>query len=62
MASQFEVWYYIKDGMLWEHFENDGFAFMRRGPESKDVPLCKIEEAQEKYPNELKQAFVENNL
>jgi len=62
MGSQRETWYYIKDGMLWEHSENDGYAFMRKGPERTDVALCNIEVAQQKYPNELKEAFDSKNF
>jgi hypothetical protein len=61
MAST-EHWYYVKDGMLWEHFENDGYAAMRRGLEAKDIPLCEIEEAKKKYPVELERAFKSGNF
>jgi len=53
----YETWYYIKDGKLWEHWENDGPTFMRRGKEAVDTVLCNIEEADEKYPKELKKAL-----
>lgn len=52
-----ETWFYIKNGMLYKHTENDGYAFMRNGPEEKDVCLCTIQEAAIKYPNELNEAY-----
>jgi hypothetical protein len=42
--------------MLYKHIENDGYAFMRNGPEEKDLCLCSIEEAEVKYPTELNKA------
>ena len=51
-----EVWFYIRNGMLYKHIENDGYAFMRNGPEEKDLCLCSIEEAEVKYPTELNKA------
>lgn len=61
MASQTETWYYIKDGILWQHTENDGYSAMRRGLEPKETPLCAIEDAEQKYPWELKRAFESEN-
>ena len=52
-----DVTYYIKDGMLYKCRENDGPTFLRHGPEEQVIALCPIEEAVEKYPEELKRAL-----
>jgi len=49
----YETWYFIKNGILYKHYENDGYTAMRRGLEAKDTPLCTVEEAKEKYPELL---------
>jgi hypothetical protein len=51
-----ETWYYIKDNMLYKHIENDGYAYMRNGPEERDIPLCHISVATEFFPKEYAQA------
>lgn len=51
-----ETWFYIKNGMLYKHTENDGYAFMRNGPEEKDVCLGTVQDAAVKYPVELNKA------
>jgi len=48
--------YFIKDGYLYRHRENDGAAYLKRGPEAEQTRLCTIEEAKIKYPNELMRA------
>jgi len=53
-----ETWYFIKDGLLYKHYENDGHTAMRRGLEALDTPLCTVEEAKVKCPEIL--AKVEN--
>jgi hypothetical protein len=45
-----DVTYYVKDGILYKCRENDGATFMRYGPQSEITALCKIEEAEELYP------------
>ena len=50
-----ERWYYIKDGVLWKHTENDGAMFLRKRV-VLDIPLCSLAEAPSKYPAELKKA------
>jgi hypothetical protein len=60
MSSQYEVWYFIKDGILYEHFENDGHRAVRRGLEPVNKPLCYVEEAKTKYPKELAEALKGN--
>ena len=54
MAS--ETWYYIKDGFLYRHRENDGYTVMRRGLEPVDTRLCTVERAEAEYPKELDRA------
>jgi hypothetical protein len=46
----YETWYFIKDNILYEHYENDGHTALRRGLEARNVPLCTVEEAKIKYP------------
>lgn len=53
--------YYVKDGVLYKDVENDGATFIRRGPERQIIPLCSVEEAREKYPNELQRAMRSND-
>jgi hypothetical protein len=55
MAS--ETWYYIKDGFLYRHKENDGYTVMRRGLEPVDTRLCTVEIAEVEYPKELDRAL-----
>jgi hypothetical protein len=57
-VAQYEVWYYIRNGILYEHYENDGYTSMRKGLESKDVPLCTVEEAITRYPSEYGKALI----
>ena len=51
-----ERWYFIRDGQLWKHIENDGIVFLRRGAEEVEYPLCSVEEAETRYPAELARA------
>jgi len=48
--AQYETWYFIKDGVLYKHYENDGHRAMNRGLEKEDMPICSVEEVKEKYP------------
>jgi hypothetical protein len=59
MSKQYEVWYFIKNGILYRHTENDGHTALRRGLESVNEPLCYVEEAKTKFPDELAQALKE---
>ena len=45
-----DVTYYIENGMLYKCRENDGYTYMRHGPESEITALCPIEEAESRYP------------
>jgi len=54
-----EVWYAIRNGNLYEISENDGYAFMRKGPERVEVLLCPVEEAKTAYPRELEKSLKE---
>ena len=55
MAS--ETWYYIKDGFLYRHKENDGYTAIRRGLEPVDTCLCTVARAESEYPKELHKAL-----
>jgi hypothetical protein len=60
--AQFETWYFIKDGVLYKHYENDGHRAMNRGLEKEDMPICSVEEVKEKYPELLKLVENKNGL
>tara|TARA_B100000212_G_scaffold288798_1_gene229940 strand:+ start:266 stop:463 length:198 start_codon:yes stop_codon:yes gene_type:complete len=55
MSSK-EKWYYVKKGMLYKHVENDGWAFLKNGPQEEDIPMMTIEEALIKCPRRLEEA------
>ena len=55
--AAYERWYFIRDGQLWECTENDGWVFLRRGPEASERALCSVEEAETRYPRELARAI-----
>tara|TARA_R110000796_G_C14533196_1_gene432126 strand:+ start:417 stop:638 length:222 start_codon:yes stop_codon:yes gene_type:complete len=48
MSSQRENWTTIKNGNIVEHYENDGYAMMRRGLEAHDSVIMSVEEARKK--------------
>jgi len=48
MSSQEESWHCIKEGNIYLHTENDGYQFMRRGPEAEDKFIMTVEEAKRK--------------
>ena len=52
-----DVFYYIKDDVLYKGIENDGPRFLRKGPERVTFPLCSVEEARTKYPDQLSRAM-----
>ena len=52
-----ESWFFIKEGRVYYHTENDGWAAMRRGLEKNDQDLGTVEEARKKY---LKQDLIPN--
>ena len=53
--------YYVKDGMLYKSVENDGGAFLRRGPEEHITCLGSVKDAETNYPDELKRAMRSQN-
>ena len=57
MSSQREHWYFIKEGKVYEHGENDGYAFMRKGPQAHDELLGTVEEVKAKWPSWFKKKF-----
>ena len=56
-----EKWYTIRDGHLWQVSENDGHAYMKRGPQRVEILLCTVEEAAHEFPDELAQAMGEKH-
>lgn len=55
-----EKWYYIKDGLLWMHSENDGAAYLKKRF-IEDKPLCRVEDAEVRYSVEFKKARNESS-
>ena len=59
MSSQIEVWYFIKDDILYRHTELDGYQAMRHGNRPYDEALMSVEEAKVKMPRQLQLALKE---
>ena len=57
MSSQLEVWYKIMNGKVYRHTENDGYAFMRKGPMARDTLIATVEEAKAQWPGWFKKEF-----
>ena len=57
MSSQYETWYLIKDGKVYQHWENDGYALMRKGADPRDYYVSTVEEAKAKWPSWFKKKF-----
>ena len=55
MSSR-EKWYFVKEGVLYKHTENDGWAFLRNGAQAEEKPLMTVEEAKIKCPDRLEEA------
>jgi hypothetical protein len=51
----------VKDGHLYKHRENDGASYLKHGPQEEVTCMGTVEEAQNKYPNELARATRETN-
>ena len=43
MSSQYEDWYFIREGKIYYHYENDGYQAMRRGLEATNTLLGTVE-------------------
>ena len=52
-----DVVYFVDKGHLFKDVENDGAAFLKRGPERYTEYLGTVEEAKIKYPQELARAL-----
>ena len=59
MSSQIEVWYFIKDNILYRHTELDGYQAMRHGSRPHNEALMSVEEAKVKMPRQLELALKE---
>ena len=46
LGGQTESWVYVEAGKIIQHIENDGYAFMRNGPEGCDteITLARVEQ------------------
>jgi len=53
-----ERWVYVKDGQLMMHEENDGWSFLKQGPQSADWPVT-LEEVRQQYPGHYDEAVEE---
>lgn len=51
-----DITYFIRDGNLWKCVENDGYSYLRNGPETVEYYMCTVEEAVTKYPEQLAKA------
>ena len=51
MGAQ-ESWFFIENGKVYYHTENDGYTAMRKGIQGNDQDLGTIEEARQKYLNQ----------
>jgi hypothetical protein len=56
-----DITYVVKDGHLYKHRENDGASYLKHGPQEEVTCMGTVEEAQNKYPNELARATRETN-
>ena len=45
------------DGKVYRHTENDGYAFMRKGPMARDTVIATGEEAKAEWPGWVKKEF-----
>jgi len=54
MSSQHESWYFIRDGKLYYHYENDGYQAMRRGLEATDTLLGTVKSVKPVLKNSSK--------
>jgi len=54
--AHFETWYFVKDGILYKHYENDSYTALRKGLQAVDTPLYTVEEAKVKCPEILAKA------
>jgi hypothetical protein len=50
-----ERWVYVKDGQLMMHEENDGWSFLKQGPQASDWPIT-LEEVRLTYPGHYDEA------
>ena len=52
-----DVTYFINNGMLYRCVQNDGATFLRHGAEEANECLGTVEEAADKYPEQLERAL-----
>ena len=45
------------NGKVYRHTENDGYAFMRKGPMARDTLIATVEEAKAQWPEWFKKEF-----
>ena len=37
MSSQYEEWFFVKDGKVYYHYENDGYQALRKGLQGRNT-------------------------
>jgi hypothetical protein len=54
-GGQYELWLEIRDGRIFEHFENDGHYAMRHGIEARDTEITmeQVAELESRYGKNL---------
>jgi hypothetical protein len=53
-----ERWAFVKDGRIYLHQENDGWTFLRRGPEAVDKEIS-LGELASRYPSTFEELVKE---
>ena len=55
MSSQHEDWYFVRDGKVYYHYENDGYQAMKRGLEATNTLSGTVEDVKSilKNANEI---------
>jgi hypothetical protein len=56
-----ERWFVERDGILYLHEENDGWTFMRKGPQAVECPISP-EEAERCYPDTFRRWVAERQV
>ena len=56
-----EFWYVIENDNLYRISENDGHAYIRKGPQRIKIFLSTVEEARKAFPVELAKAHLKSS-
>ena len=44
MSSQYEEWFFVKDGKVYYHYENDGYQALRKGLQGRNTLIATVQE------------------